>query len=511
MSTVVQHDFPLDCSTGRWTMTSTILASSMAFIDGTALNVILPSLQKDLQANATDLFWVLNSYLLMLASLIILGGSLGDKKGRVKIFKIGIAIFTLGSILCGFSPTVQALVIFRAVQGIGGALMIPGSLAIISSVFSKEEKGKAIGTWSAATTIVTISGPVLGGALADAGLWRGIFFINVPLGIFSLFVLHFKVPESKQPGSGKVDWIGALLMVVGLAAMTFGFLEMPELGFNHIFVYVSLFLGTILLVVFIIVESRIKEPMIPLVLFKNKTFSGVNLLSFFLYAALGGIILFLSLNIIQIQGYSQLQAGLTFLPFSLMMVIMGRRMGRLTDKYGARRFLIAGPAITSMGMLWLSLIGMTNGPSDYWVSYFPAFLVFAFGMSITVVPLTTAVMSCVDESQSGIASGINNSVTRISGTFINAVFGALAIYLFTDFVIIEIGALSIDEEQKELIINEANKLGESKAALSFASTLQDQVNAIYRQSFINTYHYLGYVCAGMAFISAVIAYFTVKK
>ena len=209
MTTQTQHHYPLNCPTGRWTMFSTILATSMAFIDGSALNVILPSLQQDLSATGVDLFWVLNSYLLMLAALIIVGGSLGDKLGRVKVFKFGILIFTIGSAFCGLAQDITQLIIFRTIQGVGGAFMIPGSLSIISAVFSSEEKGKAIGTWSATTTIVTICGPVLGGALADAGLWRLIFFINLPFGLLSILALHFKVPESKQPDVSKVDWAGA--------------------------------------------------------------------------------------------------------------------------------------------------------------------------------------------------------------------------------------------------------------------------------------------------------------
>lgn len=511
MNTVAQHDYPLKCPTGRWTMLATILASSMAFIDGTALNVILPSLQRDLGADGPDLFWVLNSYLLMLAALIIVGGSLGDKLGRVKVFKFGIFVFTIGSVLCGFSPTIEFLIIFRTIQGIGGALMIPGSLAIISAVFSKEEKGKAIGTWSAVTTIVTICGPVLGGALADIGLWRFIFYINVPLGIVSILALQFKVPESREPGASTIDWWGATVLVASLALLTFGFLEMPELGYTHPIVLGSLIVGSILLIVFVIIERKVEEPMVPLNLFNSSTFSGVNLLSFFLYAGLGAIMLFLSLNIIQIQGYSQFQAGLTFLPFSLVMILLARKMGVLSDKYGTRRFLIIGPTITGIGMLWLSMIGITDGPSDYWTTYLPGFLVFAVGMAITVVPLTTAVMNCVDQSKSGIASGINNSVTRISGTFINAILGAVAIFMFTDFVVAEIEMVDTTMAVREEIIIQASNLGEAQASETYEPTLQEEVNNIYRRGFIATYRWVGLLSAGLAFLSAAIAFVMVKE
>ncbi len=508
-----QHNFPLNSSTGKWTLLSTILPSSMAFIDSTALNVILPSLQRDLGASGTDLFWVLNSYLLMLAALIIVGGGLGDKLGRVKIFKIGIVIFIIGSALCGFSPDIYSLIVFRTVQGIGGAFMIPGSLSIIASVFSREDKGKAIGTWSAATTIVMICGPVLGGVLADIGMWRLIFFINIPLGLVSLYTLHLKVPESYEPGArgSKIDWTGATVLVLSLASLTFGLLEMPQLGYTHWIVLTSLILGIVLMIAFPIIENRTNDPMVPLSIFKNLTFSGVNILSFFLYAGLGAVMLFFSLNIIQIQGYSQLQAGLTFLPFSVIMVSMARKMGTLTDKYGARRFLILGPAITGIGMIWLSEIGMTNGPSDYWTTYFPGFILFAFGMAITVVPLTTEVMSCVDESKSGIASGINNSVTRISGTFMNAIAGAMAIYMFTDFVVLNVDLLELSGTVKNEIVAQSDKLGDAKAPMEISASMQTAVNDIYKKGFIETYRWISRLSAALAFISAGVAFFMVKQ
>src|ERR1700712_896135 len=273
---------------GKWIMISAILASSMAFIDSTALNVVLPSLQKSLQASGADLFWILNAYLLMLASLILIGGSLGDKLGRKKIFMGGIFIFICGSIACGLSPGVTYLIIFRIIQGIGGSLMIPGSLSLISSSINLNERGKAIGTWSAFTTVVTMGGPILGGALADAGLWRYIFFINVPIGIAALIMLATKVSETKDENSNqKIDYPGAVTIALGLASLTFGFLRIPAVGLNNIQVYGALAAGVILLVAFTVIETKSKHPMMPLQLFSNATFTGANLLTLFLYGGLG--------------------------------------------------------------------------------------------------------------------------------------------------------------------------------------------------------------------------------
>ncbi|MEL6560845.1 MAG: MFS transporter, partial [Bacteroidota bacterium] len=433
------------------------------------------------------------------------------KMGRVKIFKFGILVFTISSVLCGFSASIESLIVFRTIQGIGGALMIPGSLSIISSVFSKEEKGKAIGTWSAATTIVMICGPVLGGALASVGLWRFIFFINLPLGIISYLILQYRVPESVVKGSPKIDWLGAILLIVSLSLQTYGFLEMPESGFDNLLVSGTIISGIVLFILFIYVEYKVADPMIPLDLFKNRTFSGVNLLSFFLYAGLGGIMLFFSLNLIQIQGYSELQAGLTFLPFSFLMVLMGRKMGSLKDKYGARNFLIFGPLITGIGIFGMSMIEMTAGPGEYWTTYFPWFMIFAFGMSITVVPLTTIVMTSVADEKSGTASGINNSVTRIAGTFVNAFVGALAVYLFVGFVSEGTTVLELTDLVTEEIMMEATNLGEAKSNVSYPEQLRTQVDQLFDISFVKTYGIVGYISASLAFVSSLIAFFTIKN
>ena len=510
-SSADQHHYTISSTTGRWTLLSTILASSMAFIDSTALNVILPSLQRDLQADATQLFWVLNSYLLMLGALIVLGGSLGDKRGRVLIFRIGIGLFSIGSVLCGLASTVQWLIIFRGIQGIGGALMIPGSLSIISATFVPEEKGRAIGIWSASTTIVTICGPILGGALADMGLWRWIFFINVPLGLLTLMVLQHKVPESRDSSDSVVDWLGAVVFTIALGLLTWGLLEIPDWGWNGVRTSLPIVLGILGLVAFVLIEKRVTHPMIDMALFRERTFSAVNLLSFFLYAALGGAILFLSLNLVQIQGYTQLQAGLTFLPFSFLMVLLASRAGRLTDRYGPKNFLIFGPTITGAGFLFLSTIELTNGAEDYWTTFFPGIMIFAFGMAITVVPLTTSVMKAVKENQSGIASGINNSVTRVASTFMNAIGGALAIYLFLFYVKRALQPLNLDETGLGAIRLEAKKLGDASVPSVIPEIVHSTVADIYEIGFLNVYSIIMMFCAALAFLSALIAVFGLKN
>jgi EmrB/QacA subfamily drug resistance transporter len=353
---------PFKSIQGKWVMACTIMASAMAFIDATALNVVLPSLQRQLKASGTDLFWVLNAYLLMLAALILIGGTLGDRLGRKKIFMIGIFIFIVGSAACGFSSSSTILIVFRVIQGIGGALMIPGSLSLISSSIDEKERGKAIGTWSALTTLVTMAGPALGGALADAGLWRYIFFINIPIGIIVLFFLGSKVKEIKdEDDHKKVDFYGAITIALGLALLTFGFLRLPDVGFGHIQGYGCITAGLLLLFAFILIERKSSHPMMPLSLFSNTIFSATNLLTFFLYAGLSTGMLFLSLNMVQVQGYTQLESGLTFLPFTIFMVFNARFAGSLADSAWSKVFSGCRSLFS-----WYRLTLVVLYPADQW-------------------------------------------------------------------------------------------------------------------------------------------------
>ena len=500
----------LRSAAGKWVMVSAILASAMAFIDSTALNVVLPSLQKSLQAAGADLFWILNAYLLMLASLILIGGSMGDKLGRKKVFMAGIFIFICGSAACGFAPGVLSLIIFRMIQGIGGALMIPGSLSLISSSINEKERGKAIGTWSAFTTVVTMGGPVLGGALADAGLWRYIFFINVPIGAAALVMLWFKVDESKDDAPDtSLDFPGAIAIAFGLALVTFGFLRMPAVGFDNWQVYLSLTAGVLLLIGFVIIEAKSKHPMMPLQLFANATFSGANLLTFFLYAGLGAGMLFLSLNLVQVQGYSQLQSGLTFLPFTVIMITIARFAGALADKHGPRLLLIVGPATAGLGLLILSFVKQTAGPHDYWTTFFPGIIVFALGMSFTVAPLTAAVMGSVNDQFSGTASGVNNAVTRIANVFTNAIFGALAVLFFAGALQWQIKNINLNAKQKQEVLAQAADLGNAKVPQGVADG--KLIEQAYHDSFIKAYANIMRISAGLGFLGALMAVLFVKN
>ncbi|HEU4554489.1 MAG TPA: MFS transporter [Chitinophaga sp.] len=502
----------LSSSAGKWIMVSTIMASAMAFIDATALNVVLPAIQKSMHATGTDLFWILNAYLLMLSALMLIGGSLGDKLGRKKVFMTGILIFIAGSAACGIAPTVTLLVIFRMVQGIGGAFMIPGSLSLISSSIHEKERGKAIGTWSAFTTVVTIGGPVLGGALADAGYWRYIFFINVPIGIAALLILWKMVRENREEAADhRLDYTGAITIMLGLALFTFGFLRMPALGWGHWQVYLSLAAGLLLLIAFVFTERKSRHPMMPLTLFANLTFSGANLLTFFLYAGLGAGMLFLSLNLVQVQGYDQLQSGLTFLPFTVLMVLLARFAGSLADKHGPRLLLTIGPATAGTGLLLLSFIKQTAGPSAYFTTFFPGVMVLGLGMSFTVAPLTATVMGAVSKQFSGTASGVNNALSRISGVFANAVFGALAVLFFTGALQNQLAQARLNEPAKQAVMQQAIELGNAKAPAALSPGDKEKVQAFYHRSFIDAYGKIMRMAALLGFVSALTAFVFIRN
>jgi EmrB/QacA subfamily drug resistance transporter len=502
----------LSSRAGKWIMVSSILASSMAFIDATALNVVLPSLQKSINATGTDLFWILNAYLLMLAALILIGGSLGDQLGRKKIFMAGIFIFISGSAACGLAPNVYWLIIFRVMQGIGGALMIPGSLSLISSSINVKERGKAIGTWSAFTTVVTMGGPALGGAFGDAGLWRYIFFINVPLGIAALFILWHLVKESRDENSDHhLDYWGAATIALGLVLLTFGFLRIPALGLRHPQVYGSLIIGVLFLGTFIAIENKSDRAMMPLKLFNNLTFSGTNLLTLFLYAGLGAGMLFQSLNMVQIQGYSQLQSGLTFLPFTVLMITIARFAGSIADKHGPRLLLITGPAVAGTGLLILSLIKQTAGAADYWTTFFPGIIVLGLGMSFTVAPLTTAVMSSVSDHFSGTASGVNNAVSRIAGVFTNAIFGTLAILFFSGALQQQLKPLALNLKDKQAVMAQAADLGNAHVPQNIALNSKAVIAKTYHTAFISMYSKIMELAAGLGYLAALMAFIFIRN
>lgn len=490
----------------KWILVTTILASSMAFIDGSALNVALPALQKDMQATGAQLLWILNAYLLMLAALILVGGSLGDRLGRKKVFMAGISLFMMASLACGLAPNIYWMIAARIVQGIGGALMIPGSLAIITASVAPTRRGRAIGTWSAATTLVTVIGPVLGGVLADAGLWRGVFLINLPLGSIAILGLTFKVPDSRDESAPRsIDMLGALLAAVGLGGLTYGFISAPEAGFGDLSVIAALAIGVLALVGFVVVEARRDHPMMPLQLFRSRTFSGANLLTLFLYGGLSMGLFFFSIYLVQAQGYTKTDAGLAFLPFSFFLMTLSRWAGGLADRNGPRSFLILGPALAGLGLFWLGFGGLLTQTSNYWMAYFPGIAIFGIGMGFTVAPLTTAVMGSVATTFSGTASGINNAVSRTAGVLTIAVVGSVALFVFASALEQRTLPLGLTGSERSLLHGESQKLGNATVPAGIPAEKTAQVAASIQLALGDSYRIVMLICAGMAWISAAIA------
>src|ERR687894_3200390 len=345
-----------------WVLAATIIGSAMVFIDGTITNVALPQIQERLGASAVDAQWIVTAYALFLAALILIGGSLGDHYGRRRIFLLGVGIFTVASVACGLALSPGQLIAARAVQGVGGALLVPGSLAIIGASFTEENRGKAIGTWSGFSGITTAIGPILGGYLVDNVSWRAAFLLNVPLAIAVILIAVRHVPESRDPAARRLDIPGAILATVGLGGIVYGLIESSNAGFGSVAVILSLFLGVLALVAFVVRERRTREPMLPLTLFRSRNFSGANLLTLLLYAGLGGALYFFPFNLIQVHGYSATAAGSAFLPFVIITFVLSRWAGGLVTRYGAKLPLVIGPTITAVGFLLFALPG-TEAPT----------------------------------------------------------------------------------------------------------------------------------------------------
>jgi EmrB/QacA subfamily drug resistance transporter len=491
----------------RWTLTATILGSSMVFIDGTVVNVALPALQSKLNASVTDVQWVVEAYTLFLAALLLLGGSLGDRFGRKKIYAIGTGLFALASIWCGLAPNIEQLIMARAAQGVGGALLVPGSLAIISATFSETDRGHAIGTWSGATAITTAFGPLLGGWLIEHVSWREVFFINVPLALVVIALLFF-VPESRdEEDAGHLDLIGAALATLSLGGIVFGLIESSRLGFHSAMVLATLIGGLVVGVAFVIVEARRQNPMVPLALFRSRNFAGANLLTLFLYAALMGSLFFLPLNLIQVQGYSATAAGAASLPFILIIFGLSRWSGGLVKRYGSRRPLVIGPLIAGAGFALFIRPGVA---SSYWRGFLPAILVLGLGMATSVAPLTTTVMNSVPENRAGIASGINNAVSRTAGLLAIAVLGLIMFQAFSNCMDKRMNQLQVNAEVRQVLSDQRVKLAAAELPANLDQATQAAIKQEIGECFITGYRWLMLVGAALASLSSIIAWLVIR-
>src|SRR5438132_4083160 len=493
---------PCSKLSGRWILAATILASAMAFIDGTVVNVALPALQSSLNATAVDLQWVIEAYSLLLSAFLLVGGSLGDHYGRRRIFLIGVALFACASAACGFAADIGQLIIARALQGLGAALLVPGSLAIISSSFSEKERGRAIGTWSGFSAITAGIGPVIGGWLIEHVSWRAVFFINLPLALLVIAISLRHVAESSDKENTRVDWLGAILAATGLGALVYGLIKSSLVGFADRSVILVLIAAAALLTVFLLIEEKASQPMLPLVLFRLRTFTGANLLTLLLYAALGGTLFFVPLNLIQVQHYSPTAAGAALLPFILIISLLSRWSGGLIVSYGAKLPLVVGPLIAAIGY---GLFLFPNFAGNYWTSFFPPIAVLGLGMAISVAPLTTTVMNSVSQNRAGIASGVNNAVARTAGLLAIAVLGIVMLHVFNE---------RLDQRLKEskLPLSISQSLESQRTKLAAIAIPEDQspatresIRRAIDQSFVSGFRTIMAIGAVLAVASAVTA------
>jgi EmrB/QacA subfamily drug resistance transporter len=416
-------------STKRLTLIATILGSSIAILDGSVVSVALPSIQRSLGGGLAGQQWVSNAYLLTLGSLILLGGSLGDIFGERRIFALGVGGFGVASLLCALAPSIGLLVAFRALQGVAGALLTPSSLAVIVATFPERERGPAIGTWTAWGTIAGALGPLVAGAILNVASWRWIFVINLPLVVVCLWLIQKAIPPARATRARrKVDIIGALLCVLGLGGSVFALIEQPRLGWSSLAVTGSLIGGIALFAAFLLYESRASDPMLRLDLFKSRNFAVGNVETLALYGGLSALFFFLVLYLQQVARYTPLQSGLALLPESVVMFALSSRFGALADRFGPRLFMGLGPLVAGAGMLMLLTIGVHV---SYLASVLPAMLVFSLGLSMTVAPLTAAILAGVRESEAGIASAVNNAVARVAGLIATVAVGALVAAQFS--------------------------------------------------------------------------------
>jgi EmrB/QacA subfamily drug resistance transporter len=406
-----------------FTLIATILGSTIVFLDSTVVNVALPALSDDLDASLADQQWVVEAYLLALVSLLLVGGSLGDQFGRRRMFMIGLAGFAVTSIVCALAPNTEVLIAGRALQGFAGALLVPGSLAILAATFEGAERGKAIGTWTAWSGIATVLGPAGGGALVEAISWRAIFWINIPLIAITLLVAWEAVKESSDPDADRrIDWLGIALSAAGLGLPVYALIQQPTMGWGDPLVFGPFVGGIALFALFLVWESRASHPLLDLSLFRVRNFAVTNIETLIVYSGLIGALFFLTLFLQQTVGYSPIEAGLATTPTSLLLFFLSPRFGKVSMGTGPRLPMSLGPVVAGVGLLLLLRVG---ADADYVTDVLPGILLFGLGLSATVAPLTATALNSVEERHVGVASGINNGVSRVAGLLAIAVLGAL--------------------------------------------------------------------------------------
>ncbi len=491
----------------KWILLAAILASGMAFLITSAVSVALPTIQSYFQANISGIQWVVNSYALALAMLILTSGSLGDRFGRKKVFIIGIVGFILASLLSGLARTINQLIAFQALQGIGAAMMIPGSLSIINVSIKEDNRGQAIGYWAGISGGVAAVGPFLGGWLIQNYGWSSIFFINVPIGLIALFTTIKFVPESYNPDFKTFDWLGTSVISFGLFSLSYGLIRVPISGWDDTIVLASIAFGLLAIILFVWVEKMVDQPLVPLRIFSNPLVAGANILTFTLYFALYATIFFLVLNLQQVQGYTPIMAGLGLLPPIILIAFFSGIAGSLADRIGPRLQMIFGPLIVSTGMFFLIIPG---DEANYFTQFMPGLILFGLGMAIVISPLTKSALT-VKKEFSGAASGVNNAISRIAALMAIAIIGAVSISIFKSNLELKIPATSLSKTEQVLITRQVDKFGGIEIPSEFNAQSKRIASKLIKESFITSFRWAMAINASMAFISFLFSYFFINN
>lgn len=493
---------PCSANERRWVLVASVLGSSLAFIESSIVNLALPDLQLDLNLGSIELQWIVNSYLLMLGSLLMIGGAAGDRLGLKAVYVAGLVLFGGASLGCALAPGFGWLVAWRLVQGTGAALLVPTSLALINVHFDKQNRPRAIGIWAGASALTTALGPVIGGALVDVAGWRAVFFVIVPLSVLAVAVAAWRLPYSPGQSKGPVDWPGALLLAGCLWLLTFALIageaSMEVAGL------VGLSLAGAL--AFLFREAKARDPMMPLSLFRSLPFSGANAMTLALYFALAGALYFVPFNLIQVQGYSALAAGAAFLPMTLLLGFGSAFAGDQLQRYPARHLLTAGSLLAGAGFALLTLPGTE---SRFVADWLPGILAIGFGMTLCVAPLTTVVMAAVESERSGVASGINNTAARFAGVLAIALLSGIAIQLFSAELSNRLADIPVAEVLKQELLADSRKLAELDPPEGLPSA--ETIRSVIDESYVATFRNLMFVCAGFAALAAALAWFTLGR
>ena len=483
----------------------------MAFIDGTVVNVALPVMQRSLGFAVDEVQWIVEAYALLLASFVLVGGALGDRFGRRRVFVAGVGLFAIASVACGVAPNAMALIVARGVQGLGGALLVPGSLALISAAYSDNKaRGTAIGTWSAFSAVTAAIGPLAGGWVVSHASWRWLFLFNAPLAVAVIALAQLRVGESRDhTAAGPIDVLGALLATAGLGLVVYSLIDSERAGATDSARGLAMFtVGFVTFVLFVVVEGRRRAPMVPLSLFRSRTFSGANLLTLLLYAALGGALFYVPFNLIQVQRYSPAAAGAALLPLIVLISLMSRRAGAVAGRIGARLPLVIGPLVAGAGF---ALLAVPTTGGAYVTTFFPGIVVLGIGMGITVAPLTAAVMGAVDPQHAGVASGINNSLSRAAGLLAIAALGVVLLARFNASLDRALSPMSLAPDVAKLVDAQRARLGGAEFPPQIGTALQSALQRAFDEAYVAGFRTLMVICAALAELGAMVAFFLIGE